>query len=39
MGVEMAALVTESAVGQLGLAPGTQVWTSFKATAGKFLED
>jgi molybdopterin-binding protein len=39
MGVEMAALVTESAVDQLGLAPGTQVWTSFKATAGKFLED
>ena len=39
MGVEMAALVTESAVEQLGLAPGAEVWTSFKATAAKFLED
>lgn len=39
IGVDMAALVTHNAVETLGLTEGKEVWVSFKATAGKFIED
>jgi len=39
LGVEVAAMVTEDAVKRMGLAPGKDVWVSFKATAGRFIEE
>lgn len=39
LGVEVAAMVTEDAVNRMGLAPGMDVWVSFKATAGRFVEE
>ena len=39
VGAEVASLVTEAAVESLGLQPGKRVWMSFKATAGRFLEE
>ena len=39
IGVEIAALLTKGAVKSLGIEPGKEVWVSFKATAGRFIEE
>lgn len=39
IGVDAAALVTQSAVDQLDLMEGKDVWISFKATAGRFIPE
>lgn len=39
IGVEISALVTEGSVKRLGMECGRNIWASFKATAGKFLDD
>lgn len=39
LGVEVAAMVTQDAVKRMELAPGKDVWVSFKATAGRFIEE
>ncbi|MCX5771404.1 MAG: ABC transporter ATP-binding protein [Candidatus Hydrogenedentes bacterium] len=39
IGAELAAMVTPESVAQLDLAPGENVWVSFKATAVRFVGD